>query len=251
MKLQGKTALITGGSTGIGREIVRLFSKEGAQVGINYLDTEQQALQLKDELDQSHPRQTELFQADVTDTSQVRKMIQTFIGRFGRLDLLVCSAGINHQVSVENMEPEQRDRMITCNLRSVYLCCHYALPHMLKQKFGRIINITSQLGQIGGIDSAHYSAAKAGFIGFTKTLAREVSNQGINANCIAPGPIKTPFFYEGCTPQWQADKLASLPLGRFGEPWEVAPAALFLASDPDGNLFTGQTLGPNSGDVML
>ena len=251
MKLEGKTALITGGSTGIGREIVRLFSKEGAQVGVNYLNTDEEASSLKAELDSARPGQAELFQADVTKEDEVQEMIRKFTERFGHLDILVCSAGINHQVSVEHMEPAQWDRMIACNLRSVYLCCHYVLPHMLSQGFGRIINITSQLGQIGGVDSAHYSAAKAGIIGFTKSLAREVSTRGVNANCIAPGPIKTPFFYEGCTPKWQADKLASLPLGRFGEPWEVAPAALFLASDPDGNLFTGQTLGPNSGDVML
>ena len=128
MKLEGKTALITGGSTGIGREIVRLFSKEGAQVGVNYLNTDEEASSLKAELDSARPGQAELFQADVTKEDEVQEMIRKFTERFGHLDILVCSAGINHQVSVEHMEPAQWDRMIACNLRSVYLCCHYALP---------------------------------------------------------------------------------------------------------------------------
>lgn len=251
MKLSQKTAVITGGSTGIGREIAMLFAKEGAALCINYLDTPKEALDLKNELEQKYSVPVITCQADLTEEDEVRHLVSTALDAFGHLDILVCSAGINHQVSVKDMTADDWDRMIACNLRSVFLCCHHCLGPMLEQGFGRIINITSQLGQIGGINSAHYSAAKAGIIGFTKSLAREVSGQGVTANCIAPGPIATPFFYNGCTPGWRQEKLASLPLGRFGEAYEVAPTALLLASEPDGNLYTGQTLGPNSGDVML
>lgn len=251
MKLSGKTALITGGATGIGREIARLFAKEGASLCINYHRNLNAAEDLKKELESEYSADVILYQGDVSDEATVKNMVDAVLVHFGHLDILVCSAGINYQVSVKNMTSEEWDRMIACNLRSIFLCCHYSLIPMLEQKHGRIINITSQLGQIGGIDSAHYSAAKAGIIGFTKSLAREVSKDGVTANCIAPGPIATPFFFNGTTPQWQKEKLASLPLGRFGEASEVAPSALLLASDPDGNLYTGQTLGPNSGDVML
>lgn len=251
MKLFQKTALITGGSTGIGREIAILFAKEGAALCINYLDTPQEAQDLKNELEHTYSVPVITYKADLTKELEVRQMVSSTLDTFGHLDILVCSAGINHQASVKDMTADDWDRMIECNLRSVFLCCHYCLFPMLEQEYGRIINITSQLGQIGGINSAHYSAAKAGIIGFTKSLAREVSRQGITANCIAPGPVTTPFFYNGCTPEWRQEKLISLPLGRFGEAYEVAPTALLLASDPDGNLYTGQTLGPNSGDVML
>ncbi len=251
MKLTGRIALITGGSTGIGREIARIYAKEGANLCINYHNHIEDAENLKEELEKKYNTRVILYRGDVSQEETVKNMVNTTLDTFGKLDILVCSAGINHQVSVEDMSSEDWDRMIACNLRSIFLCCHYALVPMLRQGFGRIINVTSQLGQIGGINSAHYSAAKAGIIGFTKSLAREVSKHGVTANCIAPGPVATPFFYNGCTQEWRDEKLASLPLGRFGEAEEVAPCALLLAAEPDGNLFTGQTLGPNSGDVML
>ena len=251
MKLSGRTALITGGATGIGREIARLYAKEGASLCINYHNSVSDAENLEKELKEKYNANVILYKGDVTNEETVKDMVQVTLDTFRKLDILVCSAGINHQVSVADMTSADWDRMIACNLRSIFLCDHYVLQPMLKQGFGRIINITSQIGQIGGVDSAHYSAAKAGIIGFTKSLAREVSKYGITANCIAPGPIATPFFFNGTSEKWREDKLASLPLGRFGEAEEVAPSALLLAAEPDGNLFTGQTLGPNSGDVML
>jgi 3-oxoacyl-[acyl-carrier protein] reductase len=138
---------------------------------------------------------------------------------------------------------------ITVDLTSVFLCSREVLGLMRQQRWGRIINISSQLGIKGGRNRAHYSAAKAGVIGFTKALALETAEDNVLVNCVAPGPIETSLI-DAVSAEWKSAKQAELPLGRFGTPEEVAPAVLLLASDPGGNLFVGQTLGPNSGDVM-
>ena len=147
------------------------------------------------------------------------------------------------------MPVETWDRMIRINLRSVFLCTRFVLPHMVSDRSGRIINVSSQLAIKGGADLAHYCAAKAGILGFTKSLALEVAPHNITVNSLAPGPIET-LLTAGSDPSKTEALLSRLPLGRYGQPHEVAPTAVLLASDPDGNLYTGQTLGPNSGDVM-
>lgn len=250
MKLKGKTALITGGASGIGAEIVRLFAKEGADIAINYHSRASQAELLAKECRKDGGRIITV-KADVSEPEPVQAMVEEVLKAFGKVDILVCSTGINRQSRFIDMAVDDWDEMVKVSLRGVFLCDRFVLPHMLERGSGRIINVTSQLGQIGGVNCAHYCAAKAGIIGLTKSLAREVGHTGITVNCIAPGPIETDFFFNGTTEEWRAEKLASLPLGRFGLAREVAPAALLLASDPDGNIFTGQTLGPNSGDVML
>lgn len=250
MKLKGKTALITGGASGIGAEIVRLFAKEGADIAINYHSRASQAELLAEECRKDGGRIITV-KADVSEPEPVQAMVEEVLKAFGKIDILVCSTGINRQSRFIDMSVDDWDEMVKVSLRGVFLCDRFVLPHMLERGSGRVINVTSQLGQIGGVNCAHYCAAKAGIIGLTKSLAREVGHTGITVNCIAPGPIETDFFFNGTTEEWRAEKLASLPLGRFGLAREVAPAALLLASDPDGNIFTGQTLGPNSGDVML
>lgn len=250
MKLKGKTALITGGASGIGAEIVRLFAKEGADIAINYHSRASQAELLAEEC-RKYGGRIITVKADVSEPEPVQAMVEEVLKAFGKIDILVCSTGINRQSRFIDMSVDDWDEMVKVSLRGVFLCDRFVLPHMLERGSGRIINVTSQLGQIGGVNCAHYCAAKAGIIGLTKSLAREVGHTGITVNCIAPGPIETDFFFNGTTEEWRAEKLASLPLGRFGLAREVAPAALLLASDPDGNIFTGQTLGPNSGDVML
>lgn len=250
MKLKGKTALITGGASGIGAEIVRLFAKEGADIAINYHSRASQAELLAEEC-RKYGGRIITVKADVSEPEPVQAMVEEVLKAFGKIDILVCSTGINRQSRFIDMAVDDWDEMLKVSLRGVFLCDRFILPHMLERGSGRIINVTSQLGQIGGVNCAHYCAAKAGIIGLTKSLAREVGHTGITVNCIAPGPIETDFFFNGTTEEWRAEKLASLPLGRFGLAREVAPAALLLASDPDGNIFTGQTLGPNSGDVML
>ena len=250
MKLKGKTALITGGASGIGAEIVRLFAKEGADIAINYHSRASQAELLAEEC-RKYGGRIITVKADVSEPEPVQAMVEEVLKAFGKIDILVCSTGINRQSRFIDMSVDDWDEMVKVSLRGVFLCDRFVLPHMLEHGSGRVINVTSQLGQIGGVNCAHYCAAKAGIIGLTKSLAREVGHTGITVNCIAPGPIETDFFFNGTTEEWRAEKLASLPLGRFGLAREVAPAALLLASDPDGNIFTGQTLGPNSGDVML
>jgi 3-oxoacyl-[acyl-carrier protein] reductase len=144
---------------------------------------------------------------------------------------------------------EMWDEMIRVDLRSVFLCTRAVLPGMLEREWGRVISIASQLGIKGASALAHYCAAKAGVIGFTKSLAQEVAGRGVLVNAIAPGPIETPIL-DGLSEEWKAAKRAELPLGRFGVPEEVAPTAVLLAAEPDSNLYVGQVLGPNSGDVM-
>jgi 3-oxoacyl-[acyl-carrier protein] reductase len=176
-------------------------------------------------------------------------MVNAALEAFGHIDILVNNAGIFTQSLVEDLPVADWDRVLNVNLRGTFLCTHYVLPHLLKQGWGRIINIASQLGYIGGVEVAHYCASKGGVIAFTKALAREVATRNVLVNGIAPGPILTDLLASE-TEEWKAAKLAELPIGRFGEVREVVPTAVFLASD-DASYYVGQILGPNGGDVML
>lgn len=250
MKLKGKTALITGAATGIGRAIAIAYAKEGADIVINHLNTENEAETLRKLVERGQGVKAQVVQADVSDEMQVKNLVRATVEEFGKIDILVNAAGILTQSPIEELKTEDWDRMIAINLRGPFLCIKETLPHMIERRSGRIINIASQLGQIGGVELAHYCASKAGVIGMTKSIAREVGQYGITANCIAPGPIETNIISD-LDEEWKEQKAKELAIPRFGLPEEVAPAAVLLASDPDGNLFTGQTLGPNSGDVML
>jgi 3-oxoacyl-[acyl-carrier protein] reductase len=201
----------------------------------------------KDHRDQQRTVATAVL--DVTDADQTRAMVDQCLRELGRLDILVNCAGMLTEVPLVEMDVATWDEMIAVDLRSVFLCCRWVAPHMVGRGSGRIINIASQLGIKGGEGLVHYSAAKAGVIGLTKALARELAPSGVLVNAIAPGPIETPLV-DGISEDWKKAKQAELPLGRFGRVDEVAPTALLLASDPGGNLYVGQTLGPNSGDVM-
>ena len=170
-------------------------------------------------------------------------------GALGQVDVLVNNAGVVSESEVATMPTTEWDRIMAVNLRAPFLCSKAVLPGMISRRSGRIINVSSQLGQIGGETMAHYSASKAGLIGFTKALAREVSHLGILVNAIAPGPIETEML-AGEAPEWVARKLGQLPMRRFGRVEEVVPTAVFLAGD-DATYYTGQTLGPNGGDVTL
>jgi 3-oxoacyl-[acyl-carrier protein] reductase len=248
-KLRGKVALVTGASRGIGREISRLYAEEGADLVLNYMGSKEAAESLAEECRGYGVRAVEA-QADVREVGDVKRLVETTLGEFGRVDILVNNAGTLNESPVAEMSVEVWDDMIASDLRSVFLCTRFVLGHMMERRSGRIITIASQLGQKGAEGLAHYSAAKAGAIGFTKALAREVGEYGITANCIAPGPIETDMV-AGISEDWKEAKKAELPIPRFGSVEEVAPTAVLLASDPDGNIYTGQTLGPNSGDVML
>jgi 3-oxoacyl-[acyl-carrier protein] reductase len=186
---------------------------------------------------------------DATDEQQVADTVAAAAAVLGRIDVLVTSHGILTQSPLVAMPLAQWRETLDVDLTSVFLLNRAVLPGMLAAGDGRIINVASQLGIKGGASLAHYAAAKAGVIAMTKSLALEVSSRGVLVNAIAPGPIETPLL-DGIEEDWKVAKRAELPLGRFGTADEVAPTAVLLASDPGGNLFVGQVLGPNSGDVM-
>jgi 3-oxoacyl-[acyl-carrier protein] reductase len=244
-RLDGAVALITGAGGGIGRGIALGFAREGARIAVNDIDAERMHATVRDLV--SVGSEAIGVPGDVADEEAVKRIVNQTVDRFGRIDVLVNNAGIATLSPVEKMSTEMWDRMIAVHLRGTFLCTRYVLPHMLRAGRGKIINVASQLGQKGGRDLAHYSAAKAGIIGFTKSLALEVSRRNINVNAIAPGPIRTGL---AIPEEWLLQKLSELPIGRIGEIEDVVPTAIFLACD-DSRYYVGQTLGPNGGDVML
>jgi len=250
LRLKGKKALITGGASGIGKEIAESYAREGADIVVNYRSRQEEAQDLKESIEEKYKVKVEIVKADITDEQQVNELVRFSLEKMGKIDILVNSAGILNQSPFVDLSIETWDQMIGVNLRGPFLMIKAVLPHMIEEKFGRIINISSQLAQIGGVEVAHYTASKAGLIAMTKSLAREVGVHGITANCIAPGPIETDMI-SNVDDEWKETKEKGLAIPRFGKVEEVAPSAVFLASEPDGNLYTGQTLGPNSGDVML
>lgn len=252
MKLEGKVAVITGAGPGhgIGRAIALAFAKEGAKLSLNYLAADfDQKEKFEKELE-DYNSDVCVTEGDISSESIAKELIESTINRYGKIDILVNNAGISTPTLLKDMSIYKWDRMLQVNLRSVFLSTRLAVPHMISQGFGRIINISSQVAQKGSVEHSHYAAAKAGIIGFTKSIAMELGSHGITANCIAPGPIVTPLMGE-VSDRWRDTKMKELVIPRFGKVEEVAPTAVFLASSPDGNLYTGQTLGPNSGDVML
>jgi len=245
-ELAEHNAVVTGAASGIGQAIAARLASAGAQVLIADLDGAR-AEQAADALRKSGGRVAAIA-TDVSDPAAVEAMF-AMAERSGPVTLLVNNAGHVHQSPFEALEIADFDRMIAVHLRGNFLCARRALPAMLAASDGVIINIASQLGQIGGVQLAHYAAAKAGIIGMTKSLAREVSGRGVRVNAVAPGPIDTELV-QNLSPEWRRAKLAELPLGRFGTPEDVAETVAFLAS-PAAQIYVGQTLGPNSGDVML
>ena len=247
-KLDGRVALVTGAASGIGKGIAVAFAAEGADLVVADLASEEGAAEVLDAV-RELGREVLFLHTDVSDEASVRAMAERALERFGRVDVLVNNAGIFTESLLENMPVEDWDRVLGTNLRGTFLCTRFLIGQMLDRNDGCIINIASQLGQIGGAAVAHYSASKAGVIGLTKALAREVSTRGVRVNAIAPGPIQTPLL-DGETEEWRSAKLAELPIGRFGTVSEVTPTAVLLASD-DGSYYVGQTLSPNGGDAMV
>lgn len=245
--LDGRRAVVTGAGSGIGEAIALAYAQAGAQLLLADIDAAR-----ADSVAQrcrALGAQAETVIGDVGDESTAHRIIDRCVQAFGDIDILVNNAGMLTQSRCADMSTAMWDEMLRVDLRSVFLCARRAVPRMQAQRWGRIINIASQLGIKGGVELSHYAAAKAGVIGFTKSLALEVAPDNVLVNAIAPGPIATPLV-DGISADWKRAKEASLPLGRFGRADEVAPTAVLLASDPGGNLYVGQTLGPNSGDVM-
>jgi 3-oxoacyl-[acyl-carrier protein] reductase len=247
-KLEGKVAVVTGGARGIGRGIVEAFAAEGADVAVADVLSEGEAAPLLPAVE--HLGRHGLYvRTDVSREGEVRGMVGEVIKAFGRINVLVNNAGVLSKSPLEQMSVKEWDRVLSINLRGTFLCCRFALPHMLGRGEGRIVNVASQLGLVGAPELAHYSASKGGVIAFTKALAREVAARGVLVNAVAPGPISTGIMPSESEEQEEALK-AALPIRRFGAVEEVAPTVVFLASD-DSSYYVGQTLGPNGGDVML
>lgn len=247
-KLRDRVAIVTGGARGIGGGIATAFAREGADVAIADVLGEDVARPVIDAIEAAG-RRALLIETDVADEEQVGRMVERAYDELGEIDVLVNDAGTFSQVFFHELTAAEWDRVIGVNLRGCFLCTRAVLPRMLARGRGKVINVASQLGQIGGTEMVHYSASKAGVIGLTKALAREVSTKGIHVNAIAPGPILTEMMAQE-TDEWAARKLSELPIGRFGDVDEVAPTAVFLASD-ESSYYVGQTLCPNGGDVML
>ena len=241
------SAIVSGAGSGIGKAIAIKLASIGYAVLVNDLA-----------LDRAGQTVAEIKAAggiaaasagDVSSETDVALIHADAVSAHGDVGLLVNNAGFVHQALFENLKVQDFDRMFAVHVRGTFLMTKAVLPAMLTAGHGVIVNVASQLGQIGGIELSHYSGAKAAIIGMTKSLAREVSSRGVRVNAVAPGPINTPLVL-ALSDEWRERKKAELPLGRFGEPEEVAETVAFLAS-PAASLFVGQTLGPNSGDVML
>lgn len=247
-----KSVVITGvgGGPGLGYELPLAFARTGADLTLNtYRESQQDLDQLLTEL-RALGSEPAVVSGDISSESVAQQLIDSAVSQHGRVDVLVNNASISTPTVCREMSLEQWQRTLDVNLTSVFLTTRAALGPMQEQRSGRIVNIASQVGQKGAVEHGHYAAAKAGVIAFTKSVAREVADYGITVNCVAPGPLNTRLM-QNVSQQWRDQKLSELVLPRFGEPAEVVPSILFLASDPGGNLYTGQTLGPNSGDVML
>jgi 3-oxoacyl-[acyl-carrier protein] reductase len=248
MKLLDQVAVVTGGARGIGGGIAAALAAEGADVAVADVLGEDVAEPVLRAIRDARRRGLHV-PTDVSDEVSVRAMVERVEVELGPVDILVNNAGVISQHLLHELPVEEWDRVLGVNLRGVFLCTRFVLPGMLERRSGKIINVASQLGQIGGTEMVHYSASKGGVIAFTKALAREVSTQGVRVNAIAPGPILTDMMAQE-TEEWASAKQAELAIGRFGEVHEVAPTAVFLASD-DSSYYVGQTLGPNGGDVMV
>ena len=244
---ENKIVLITGASRGIGKQLALTFAKKGARVIINYVKETTQAEEVVNEI-KTLGQESIAIRADVTDYKQVEHMVQEILQRYGKIDVLINNAGTFKDSLIRNMEKDVWNEIIDVNLNGVYNCTRAVINNMRERKSGKIINITSVQGQIGTIGASNYVAAKAGVIGFTKAVAREVARSGITVNAVSLGFINTGML-KRLSEEIQNKILTQIPVGRFGDPEEVAKIICFLASD-DSNYITGQVINVNGGYYM-
>lgn len=245
LSLNDRVAIVTGASRGIGRAIALSLGQEGTKVAVNYSSSRSAADEVVERI-HSQGSEAIALQANVANPDDVEQLVQQTLNKWGRVDILVNNAGITRDTLLMRMKLEDWQSVIDLNLTGVFLCSKAVTRPMLKQKSGRIINIASVAGQMGNPGQANYSAAKAGVIGFTKTVAKELASRGVTVNAVAPGFIATDMTHD-----LNADSiLPFIPLGRFGTPEDIAGMVKFLALDPAAAYITGQVFNVDGGMVM-
>ncbi len=248
LSLENRIALVTGAGRGIGRAIALELSRRGASVVLNYNKSADAAESLSAEI-QAAGGKAAIFQADVSNFKQSQDLVKFAVDTFDDLHILVNNAGITRDTLIMMMSEDDWDSVIATNLKSTFNCSKAAVKHMLRKHYGRIINIASVAGQMGNPGQTNYSSSKAGQIGFTKALAREIAARNITVNAIAPGFVDTEIL-DAMSPETLEAMLKMVPLGRKGKPEEIAFAAAFLASDQAAYI-TGQVLGVDGGMAMM
>ena len=244
INLDGRVALITGSSRGIGAVIARRMAEAGARIALNYNASLDAAIMVRDSIADSGG-DVMLIAGDVSDEDQTRQAVKAVLDQFGRIDILVNNAGIHRDRLLLRMSPADFDDVLQVNLRGAFLCTKYVMPHFVRQHYGRVINMSSVVGLSGNPGQANYAAAKAGLIGFTKAVAREVASRNVTVNAVAPGYISTGMV-EALTEEQRNQILERIPMGRFGTSEDVAETILFLSSEGAGYL-TGQVLTVDGG----
>ena len=244
MDISNKVAIVTGGGRGIGRVIALRLAEAGANVVVNDIGNAEPVEAVTREI-KAIGRQALPVLADVSSASDVARLVSETIAAYSRIDILVNNAGIARDQLLMRMSEEDWDRVLTVDLKSVFLCTREVLRHMVKQRWGRIISLASIVGIVGNPGQANYASAKAGIIGFTRTIAKEVASRGITVNAIAPGFIDTEMTRQ-LKEEWKEELKKRIPLGYFGSPGDVAEAVTFLASE-GARYITGQVLGVDGG----
>ena len=248
--LAGKVALVTGASRGIGAVVACRLAQAGAKVGVNYhasADAAKLVVKSINEAASETGGEALLVGGDVSQQETAEAAVKQVVDRWGNIDILVNNAGINKDRLLLRMSPEDFDSVIAVNLRGAFLCTRYVMPHLIRQRSGRVINMSSVVGLSGNPGQANYAAAKAGLVGLTKAVAREVASRNVTVNALAPGYIITAMVEE-LSEETQAKILARIPMGRFGTPEDVAEAVVFLCSD-GASYITGQVLTIDGGMI--
>ena len=244
--LEGQVAVVTGGGRGIGRACAIELAREGASVIVNYVSNADAAEATRDMIHEFGGTVV-LVKANVADADEASDVVETAVEELGKIDILVNNAGVNRDRTIARLSVEEWDEVIQTDLSSMFYCTRAAVPHMREANYGRIINMSSIIGQMGNVGQANYSAAKAGMIAFTKTAAKELARNNITVNAVCPGFVSTDMV-NALNDEIQDNIKSQIPLGRFAEPEEIAALVRFLCTE--GGFFTGAQLSPNGGQYM-